>query len=312
MAVDNFEEKWTPAKILLVDDDRSTGDFVYDTLTYEGYNLLIEASAERALEMVKYESFEVIITELKLPDMDGLDFMEKAKQIAPGTDIIVMTGFPSLESAIKVIGLGVVDYIIKPIKMEQIKNVVEKALSKRLMREKALKTELYKKLSELDGLTEVFNHRCLQEILKTEIARAKRYGRRLSLIILDVDHFKIYNDKNGHPMGDLALKKIASILKTSLRESDFVARYGGEEFGLILPDTPLEGARNIAEQLRVKVEKTKFEGEKNMPKKRLTISLGIATYPQHAIYREDLIYKADQALYQAKIKGRNRVSVFKG
>ena len=310
--MDTVEEKRAPPKILLVDNDHSTGDFVYDTLTYEGYNVLIETSAERALEMLKYEPFEVIITELKLPDMDGIDFMEASKQIAPGTDIIVMTGFPSMESAIKVIGLGVVDYITKPIKMDQIKDVVKKALNKRLMREKALKTELYKKLSELDGLTEVFNHRSFQEILKTEIARAKRYNRRLSLIILDVDHFKIYNDKNGHPMGDLALKKIASILKSSLRESDFVARYGGEEFGLILPDTPLEGAHSIAEQLRIKVEKTKFEGERNMPRKRLTTSLGIATYPQHAIYREDLIYKADQALYQAKIKGRNRVHAFKG
>jgi len=166
-------------------------------------------------------------------------------------------------------------------------------------------TMLYKStehLSITDGLTGLYNHRHFQEQLEVEVKRAQRYDLNLSLIMIDLDHFKEFNDSYGHLEGDALLRKIAQILKSSLRETDFVARYGGEEFAVILPETDKEGASIAAERVRRTISKQTF-GEVGAI---MTISLGVASYPDDACLRAALIKKADEALYRAKREGRNR------
>jgi len=166
-------------------------------------------------------------------------------------------------------------------------------------------TILYKSkehLSITDGLTGLYNHRHFQEQLEVEVKRAQRYDLNLSLIMIDLDHFKEFNDTYGHLEGDTLLRKIAQILKSCLRETDFVARYGGEEFGVILPETNKEGASIASERVRRSISEHTF-GEVGA---KMTVSLGVASYPDDACFRADLIKKADEALYRAKREGRNR------
>lgn len=158
-----------------------------------------------------------------------------------------------------------------------------------------------------DGLTEIYNHRYFQEQLSREIKKIDRYHGSLSLIMIDIDHFKPFNDTYGHTQGDLILKELAYLLKKNFRETDLVARYGGEEFVVVLPATDLEGACVAAERGRRLVEKHRFKSLKRKRALTLTISGGVASYPSCADSKEKLIREADEALYQAKLGGRNKV-----
>ncbi len=161
------------------------------------------------------------------------------------------------------------------------------------------------KLSYTDGMTDLHNYRYFSNRLEEEIIRAKRYDRPLSLIILDVDYFKNYNDNLGHQQGDLALRELSEILRKSVRKIDVVSRYGGEEFCVIMPEVKSAGCKKFMERLRKKVEDHHFPGEEVQPQGQITISLGGATFPQDAAAMDELIYKADFSLYEAKRKGRN-------
>ena len=165
------------------------------------------------------------------------------------------------------------------------------------------------RLAVTDGLTGLNNHRAFQEKLSEEINRAERYFKLFSLIMLDIDHFKSFNDTYGHQTGDRALKAISKIIRDELRTVDFPARYGGEEFIIILPETECEGAVIVAERIRNAVAEHPFTSEGG-ERLLLTISSGVACYPDAAASKEDLIKKADQALYLAKDRGRNTVCTY--
>jgi diguanylate cyclase (GGDEF)-like protein len=165
----------------------------------------------------------------------------------------------------------------------------------RLIREKLLY------LSIRDGLTGLYNFRFFNELLISEIKRSRRFKYTFALVIMDVDHFKVFNDRFGHHAGNLVLEKLARILTESLREADFLARYGGEEFCFILPRTSRAKAIEIVERIRLKISQESFQGH------RVTASFGIASYPEDATNGIALIKKADAALYKAKREGRNRV-----
>ncbi len=167
------------------------------------------------------------------------------------------------------------------------------------------------KLSVTDRLTELYNHGHFHQRLEEELSRARRFGLVLSLIMIDIDHFKKFNDTFGHPKGDLVLKRMGKVLRQNVREIDIVARYGGEEFVVALPQTDKEKAFEVAEKIRKAFENETFEGNKKHPLVRRTISLGVATYPIDATKQSDLIACADQALYLAKRRGRNRVVNYK-
>jgi diguanylate cyclase (GGDEF)-like protein len=161
-----------------------------------------------------------------------------------------------------------------------------------------------------DELTRTYNYRYFRDRVEQEVMRVHRYGRGLSLLMVDVDDFKVFNDRNGHLAGNTALKKLSQLLKRSVRDVDVVCRYGGEEFAIVLPATLKRGALTAAEKIRVKAEKAAIPGEENQPKKKLTISIGVATVPSDATSVEELIERADAALYRAKADGKNRVEAF--
>jgi diguanylate cyclase (GGDEF)-like protein len=171
---------------------------------------------------------------------------------------------------------------------------------------KAIEHEQTRRLAYTDALTSLANYRSFHTRLQQEIERADRYHRPLSLIMLDIDYFKAYNDTYGHPRGDAILAQVAMLLKQTSRSSDIVARYGGEEFALILPETDQPSAAALGDRLRAEIEQFQFAGEEHLPSKILTISVGIATYSHYAD-KAALIAAADAELYRAKREGRNRV-----
>ena len=169
--------------------------------------------------------------------------------------------------------------------------------------ENAYHEEIYR-LTTIDGLTQVYNKRYLMETLDREISRAKRYGRPLSILMFDIDHFKQINDRYGHLAGDYVLKEMASIIKARIRREDIMGRYGGEEFIIVLPEIDHPNAMIIAEKIRRIVERHKFVFE-GVPIK-VTISVGVATAWPELSVPEEFIKKADENLYKAKNAGRNR------
>jgi diguanylate cyclase (GGDEF)-like protein len=172
------------------------------------------------------------------------------------------------------------------------------------------KSEDLRKISVTDSLTDLFNRRFFQDRLTEEIERAKRHTQSLSVIMLDIDSFKNYNDTYGHQAGDEALRMIAGIIRNSVRNIDVVARYGGEEFAVILPMTEANAAREIAERIRSGVASRYYPDESHRSAVKLTTCLGISCFPQDADSLFDLVGNADKALYLAKVSGKNRVSVF--
>jgi len=167
--------------------------------------------------------------------------------------------------------------------------------------------KLTKRLSITDELTGLFNYRYLQQRLDDEIERAKRYSRSLSMLMLDADDFKKFNDTYGHIAGDQALSEIGQVLRTAVREIDVVCRYGGEEFSVVLPETDAEGAFVVAEKVREAVASHSFADGDGKRGVHVTVSIGLATFPSSAADREELLRQADDALYQAKHLGRDRV-----
>ena len=162
-------------------------------------------------------------------------------------------------------------------------------------------------LAITDGLTGLYNYRYFKEQLSQEVIRAKRHNANISIAMIDIDFFKNYNDTHGHPAGDLVLKKIADLLHNNIRKIDVAARYGGEEFSLVLVETDKQAASFVANKIKNLIEEQKFDYEETQPNGKLTISMGIATFPDDAITPDELVNKADQRLYRAKKAGRNRV-----
>jgi len=160
-------------------------------------------------------------------------------------------------------------------------------------------------MATTDGLTGLFNHRYFQERLSERIDEARRHPTRHSLVLVDIDHFKKVNDSYGHPIGDKVLKVMSRLLKENVRTIDLAARYGGEEFVLVLANTRLEGAKKLADRIRKQASKLKFDADGKTFK--VTISMGVATFPDDARNKQALIEHSDQALYHAKENGRNRV-----
>jgi diguanylate cyclase (GGDEF)-like protein len=171
-------------------------------------------------------------------------------------------------------------------------------------------SQLYEKtvmLANLDSLTALWNHGYFQYLLNTELEKSRAGQTPLSLLMLDIDYFKIYNDTLGHQPGDRILKELATLLKNQSRKMDFVCRYGGEEFAMILPQTDKKEALMIAERLKADIEKYTFIHEEILPNKKLTVSLGISSFPEDGLLPAELIAAADKFLYQAKNKGRNKI-----
>lgn len=308
-ADESESEKKSPTRILVVDDEEIMRTFLKEVLSDEGYVIDLAVSGRDAVEKMGASQYDIVITDIVMPELDGLGVVAAAKDLPYEVDVVVMTGYASMGTAVESMKLGAIDYITKPFNIDQIRIIVSNAVKERSLKRQAAEGEFYKELSRKDGLTDLYNHRFFHQLLETEVSRGKRYSRVVSLIMIDIDNFKRFNDSHGHPAGDVALRQLARLLRQSSRACDFVARYGGEEFAIIAPEATPDAARRMAERIREVVAETVFEGEEAMPGASLTISLGVATFPMQASDKGELVERSDQALYRAKALGRNRVVV---
>ncbi|GFO58231.1 diguanylate cyclase response regulator [Geomonas silvestris] len=310
-------------ELLVVDDEETLRSVVSQVLSADGFEVAEAASGEEALAVFREKSHPLVITDIRMGGMSGIELLEEIKRHNPDTQVVIMTSHASLDTALSAMRNGAYDYLVKPFEsLDLISAVAGRAAEKaRLVAQnRELLNQLQRANSELqevnsvlkemavrDGLTALYNHRHFQEALALEIARTNRSGRPCSIAFMDVDNFKAYNDTHGHPDGDKLLRRLSELLVSHLRSSDLAARYGGEEFVLLLPDTPKQAAVRIAEALRVKVEQERFPGRERQPLGRVTISVGVASYPGDGPDAKAILACADQRLYQAKHGGRNRV-----
>lgn len=309
--------------ILVVDDEESLREVLYEVLSEDGYQVATAASAEEALTLFAQNHYALIITDICMPGLSGIDLLKQVKEKNQDTQIIIMTSHASLDTALTALRAGAYDYLIKPFEdLELISALVRRATEKiRLVSENktlVVKLQTYneelesvnrilRELAIRDGLTGLYNHRYFQEALAMEVARAQRHNRPFSLIFIDVDYFKKYNDTHGHPMGDQLLRNLSDMLNSRLRQSDMAARYGGEEFILLLPETGKDGAAIVAESVRSQIENYPFDGRETQPGGKVTVSVGVSTFQEDGSDAPSVLHQADQALYKAKHAGRNQV-----
>jgi two-component system cell cycle response regulator len=222
-------------------------------------------------------------------------------------DVIVMTGYSGDYSYEEAIQKGASDFVFKPVRFEELLLRLKRVLKeRRLTSEKARMLEKLQNLAITDGLTKLYNSRHFYSQLEVEIGRCRRYQHPLALLLLDLDHFKDYNDTYGHLEGDKVLVRIGDVIRTCLRSMDSAYRYGGEEFTIILPETNGEEALNVAQRIRTAIEAERFSPNPGA-NVRITISIGVTEYhPGEEV--TVFVQRADQAMYNSKEDGRNRVS----
>jgi len=309
-------------KVLIADDEEIIREMLAEHLTDEGYSVTAVPSGEAALDIFREDHEHLVITDIRMGGMSGIQLLEEIRKLDPDALVIIITSHASLDSAVETMRAGAYDYIFKPFEdLDQITQVVMRAMDKiSLVNEnRALMEDLeqsnvrmeqsneaLRELATRDGLTGIFNHRHFKEVLEREMTRAVRYQRPLCMIMVDVDHFKNYNDSHGHPAGDYVLKILAEIIVARLRDVDSCARYGGEEFAVLLPETNLKSGKEVCEDIRGLVENYPFEGRETQPLGKVTISLGVAEFPADCDNSVSLVKKADEAMYRAKNDGRNR------
>ncbi len=293
-----------PQRLLVVDDDEAVCQVMSLMLTDLGYGVVTETDARKALALLREGEFDVVLVDVVMPDLDGLELIDRIREHFNVLPILVVTAYGSAELTVDAMRRGATDFVTKPVDAP--------LLDLRIRR--AFDLEQTRRMANTDGLTGLYNHRHLQERLQQEIERAERYGRPLSVVMADLDHFKSFNDAFGHPRGDELLIAVARTLRHLSRTSDILARYGGEEFTLVLPETSAGEARVLAERVRQCVAALETgDLAAGAPSTRgdsaiVTLSLGVASWSA-GDSKEALIEAADAALYQAKRAGRNRVQV---
>lgn len=287
--------------ILIVDDDATVRFLMNEFMETVGYQAYMASNGEEALDLLKTNPVDVVVTDIMMPGMDGLELTELIK-LNYDIEVIVMTGYSGDYSYEEVINKGASDFVFKPVRFEELLLRL-----KRVLKERYLKEEL-RKLAITDDLTKLFNARHFYKQLKMEVDRSRRYKHILSLLLIDIDYFKSYNDTYGHLAGDKVLARIGQTIQSSLRRMDSAYRYGGEEFTIILPDTGGDEAIKAAQRISTAINAEKF---KPVPEKEIciTVSIGVAEYCAGEEL-ETFVKRADMAMYKSKEKGRNRITLF--
>ena len=291
---------------VLIVDDEPVNIKILGQLLASDCRVRTAVSGKKALEIARSDDRpDLILLDIMMPDMDGYEVCRQLKNDSRSNDIpvIFITAMDAAEEEAKGLELGAVDYIVKPFNLPIVKARVRNQL---LLKKR---TDLLEQLISIDGLTEVPNRRFFDQNFSQEWRRAIRQKQPISLIMLDVDHFKDFNDHYGHSRGDDCLREVARALSGQLRRSgDFVARYGGEEFAVVLPDTNLDAAQIMAERLRSGVETLSIEHGYSSVSDVMTASVGVATaLPRQDSQPSELLELADDLLYQAKHAGRNQI-----
>lgn len=288
--------------ILLVDDTRTNLDILMELLGEE-YDLIPSANTKDALEIVLEEEIDLILLDIMMPDLDGFEVCQILKENPDTKDIpiIFITAKIDEDSIEKAYVIGGSDYLTKPFKPKELLAKVKMQLQLQ-----DLQNEL-KLLASTDPMTNLYNRRYFSKISEQNLDLAKRDKKDISIIMIDIDKFKNVNDTYGHQIGDDVIIQLADILKFYQRKSDIVCRYGGEEFVILLPNTSADGALIVAQKIRKSVEDTTIKIDNNEDFK-FTISLGVSQIDiSNELNIEKGLKRADEALYEAKETGRNKV-----
>ncbi|MFO0110161.1 MAG: PleD family two-component system response regulator [Alphaproteobacteria bacterium] len=306
----NPEMEVKGANVMVIDDDAVQSKRTQEKLKSAGYQVQGFADYKAAVEAAKSgNGLDLILISMSLADMDGLRLATQFKAIETvrHVPIIMMVDEEEQSAMLKGLELGVNDYLLSPIDYNEMFARVKTQIRRKKYQE-ALKSNYQESVSmaAIDGLTKLYNRHYLDTHLKNLVRQARETNRNLSLVIMDMDHFKQVNDTYGHPVGDEVLVTLAGIIVGSIRSADLAARYGGEEFVILMPETDAARAYEGAERLRKQVESTPFKVSHAVGEIRKTVSIGHATI-QPDDTPEKLLQRADHALYEAKNSGRNKV-----
>ncbi len=310
-----------PSRILVVDDSRVQLEWLAKVLQGEGYEVLTAADGREAIRKVKGEAPDLVLLDMVLPDMDGLEVLRiiKPPHQAHFMPVIMVSVKADTDSKVSGLRLGADDFLTKPFADAEILARCAAMLRIKQLQEKL--HEAQRKLEEqsvTDAVTGLKNRRFFDERLHEEFGRAQRYGDHVSLIMIDLDDFKGVNDRHGHPAGDVVLHDAAALIRGSIRDPDICARYGGDEFAVILPKTHMSGALAVAERIWRALGKKEYAlpappsaAGGASPTVQMTASLGVSFYPAKDITSSDLLLRfADEALYEAKRAGRNTICLY--
>lgn len=296
-------------RVLIVDDETSVRTLLSEVLQGQGYEVSVASSGEEAIDLARQKPFEIVITDMRMPGISGVEVIQHVKNINSECCVIVITAYASVESAVEAIRRGAYDYITKPFNIATMRIIVDRAAERQRLLKEARDKDKFEQLAILDSLTELFNKRYFREVLEKEIARAKRYRLQLGLLMIDIDDFKVVNDTFGHLKGDRVLQRLGGLLANSIRRADVAARYGGDEFVIIATQSAKEDAYELGKRLRRLIEQTILLEETSL---KATVSIGIGSYPTDAEEPDQLIELADKMLYEAKRLGKNRVCLSGG
>jgi len=291
--------------ILVIDDDPMQLMFLGHILSPQ-YDVKVAKSGEAGLKLAEKYNIDLILLDLVMQDMSGFEVLTRLKEWdeTKHIPVIFITGSASNEDEAKGLALGAVDYIRKPF------TEVVVSLRVKIHLQLIAQMKTIENLSLTDGLTGISNRRSFDQTIKSTLIHSRRANEHFSILMLDIDKFKQFNDKHGHLNGDTCLKTVATTIQEALeRGSDNVYRWGGEEFAVILPYTSIEGAMHIAERIRERIAATPIQlGDETV---FITVSIGVGSIPPiHMDSDEafvDFCINLDKALYRAKEKGRNRV-----
>jgi diguanylate cyclase (GGDEF)-like protein len=300
-------------RIVVADDDRTMRRYLSTLLRAEGYDVIAVESGPQVLELCGSEHVSLVLLDVVMRGLSGVEVCRILKSTPEPRflPVILLTARADVESRVDGLRIGADDYICKPFDDREFLARVANMLRLKGMHDEVTRArDRLEQAAMRDELTGLFNYRYLQTRLTEEFKRAERYREPLSCAMVDIDHFKTFNDRFGHDVGDRVIQTVAARLAESVREVDVLARYGGEEFLLLLPSTQLSGALAVANRVWRAVGECVFEVSAGQ-RERITASMGISFYPSPAVTsRESLVKAADRALYQAKADGRNRVRVF--
>ncbi len=308
------------SQVLIVDASAESGNLLRTILESENLRVqLVVASGNDTAATLHANYFEsatrlpdVVLLDASLPMTDGYELCRLIKQTEATRylPVLMLTASPETTEKLRGLEVGATDVLTKPINRKELLMRVKALIAQKREFEAMLRAyHSARHRAITDGLTGLFNHAYFLEKLTREAELAERSGNPLSIIMLDVDRFKHFNDTNGHEAGNELLKDLSRLMERCFRRSDVLARYGGEEFVVLLPNTPKSQAAVLAERLRRRVAEYPFAGRESQPDGRLTISLGVAALPSDTSDHKQLLELADRALYRAKQNGRDRVCV---
>lgn len=290
-------------RILVVDDAMENIQILHHALREE-HDVLFALSGEKALEIAKQQQPDLILLDAVMPGMDGYEVCAALRASPQGRDIpvIFVTALTHPEDETRALEAGAVDFISKPFNVAVVRARVRTQLTVKRQ------ADAMRELTLTDALTGVANRRSFNDAIESEWRRCMRAGTSLSVILMDIDHFKLYNDAYGHQAGDACLQQVSAAMKRcALRPSDLLARYGGEEFVLLLPQEVQEGAQKVAQRILDEVAALRIEHRASSVSHHVSVSMGSASMkPGPESSPELLIRSADTLLYQAKASGRNR------